>query len=294
MADAQKIAVLGTGIMGAPIARNLARAGFDVRAWNRTRSKAEPLAGDGVTVADTANDAARGADFVLTMLGDGKAVESTMAGDAAHRGALAAMSNDSIWLQCATVGIEATDRLAELAQQSGVPFVDSPVLGTKKPAEDAKLSVLASGAPELEQRCRPVFEAIGQKVSWLGPVGTGTRLKLVMNSWVLAVTAGVAETLALAEGLGLDPELFLSTLSGAQMDTPYAHLKGEAILKGDFTASFPAAGAAKDSGLIVDAADSCGISADIAKAVHAKFERTVDEGHGGDDMAAAYLATIKH
>jgi 3-hydroxyisobutyrate dehydrogenase len=131
-------------------------------------------------------------------------------------------------------------------------------------------------------------------VSWVGPVGAGTRLKLVMNSWVLAITAGVAEALALAEGLGLDPQLFLSTLSGAQMDTPYAHLKGEAILKRDFTASFPAAGAAKDSGLIVAAADASGVEADVAKAVRAKFERTVDEGHGDDDMAAAYLATIKH
>jgi 3-hydroxyisobutyrate dehydrogenase len=285
---ADSIAVLGTGIMGAPIARNLARAGFEVRAWNRTRAKAEALAADGVRVADSPADAATGADFVLTMLGDGKAVESTMTGDS---GALPAMGGNAIWLQCATVGIDATNRLAEIAANAGVAFVDAPVLGTKKPAEDAKLTVLASGPADLEQRCRPVFEAIGQKVDWLGEAGIGTRLKLVMNSWVLAVTASVAEALALAEGLDLDPSLFLSTLSGAQMDTPYAHIKGEAILKGDFSTSFPAAGAAKDSGLIVAAAQSCGVSADVAKAVREKFERTVKEGHGNDDMAAAYLVT---
>lgn len=285
---ADSVAVLGTGIMGAPIARNLARAGFEVRAWNRTRAKAEPLADDGVRVADSPADAAAGADFVLTMLGDGKAVESTMTADA---GALAAMREKAIWLQCATVGIDATNRLTGIATKAGVAFVDAPVLGTKKPAEDAKLTVLASGPVELEQRCRPVFEAIGQRVDWLGDAGTGTRLKLVMNSWVLAVTAGVAEALALAEGLGLEPSLFLSTLSGAQMDTPYAHIKGEAMLKRDFTASFPAAGAAKDSRLIVAAAQSCGVSADVAKGVRDKFKRTVSEGHGDDDMAAAYLVT---
>jgi 3-hydroxyisobutyrate dehydrogenase len=295
VAGARTIAVLGTGIMGAPIARNLARAGFDVHAWNRTREKAEPLASAGVTIAETPARAAADADFVLTMVGDGKAVESTMTGQGGADGALGAMvGRDAIWLQCSTVGIEATERLAGIARQSGVAFVDSPVLGTKKPAEDAKLAVLASGPAELEARCRPVFEAIGQKVSWLGPAGTGTRLKLVMNSWVLAVTAAVAEAIALAEGLGLDPALFLSTLAGSQSDTPYAHIKGEAMIRRDFTASFPVAGAAKDSALILDAATSCGISADVITAVRDKMRRAVDEGHGDDDMAAAYLVTAKH
>ncbi|MGH8888642.1 MAG: NAD(P)-dependent oxidoreductase [Acidothermaceae bacterium] len=284
----KKIAVLGTGIMGAPIARNLSRAGFNVRVWNRTRAKAEPLAADGATVCNSAAEAASGVDFVLTMLGDGAAVESAMTDD---DGALPAMRSDAIWLQCATVGVEATDRLAQLAEKAGIAFVDAPVLGTKKPAEDAKLNILASGAAELEARCRPIFDAIGQKATWIGPVGCGSRLKLVMNSWVLAITASVAEALALAEGLGLDPELFLSTLAGSQMDTPYAHLKGEAMIKRAFAASFPTAGAAKDMGLIVDAARRAGVTADVAIAVHEKFVRAVSEGHGDDDMAAAYCVT---
>ncbi len=285
---ADSIAVLGTGIMGAPIARNLARAGFEVRAWNRTRAKAEPLADDGVQVAGSPADAAAGADFVLTMLGDGKAVESTMTAEA---GALQAMGKSAIWLQCATVGIDANDRLAEIAAKADVAFVDAPVLGTKKPAEDAKLTVLASGPAELEQRCRPVFDAIGQKVDWLGEAGAGTRLKLVMNSWVLAVTAAVAEAVALAESLELDPSLFLSTLEGSQIDTPYAHIKGGAMIRRDFATSFPAAGAAKDSGLIVDAMSSSGVNADVARAVRDKMRRAVEAGRGDDDMAAAYLVT---
>jgi 3-hydroxyisobutyrate dehydrogenase len=149
---ADSIAVLGTGIMGAPIARNLARAGFEVRAWNRTRAKAQSLAGDGVRVADSPADAATGAGFVLTMLGDGNAVESTMTTES---GALPAMGDNAIWLQCATVGIDATDQLAEIAASAGIAFVDAPVLGTKKPAEDAKLTVLASGPAELEQTLPP-------------------------------------------------------------------------------------------------------------------------------------------
>lgn len=287
---AETVAVLGTGIMGAPMARNLARAGFTVRAWNRTRQKSEPLANDGITVCDSPAQAATGADFVLTMVADGDAVAQSMSGDS---GALDAMSRDAIWLQCSTVGLEATDNLYRLAEKAGIEFVDSPVLGTKKPAEDGKLNVLASGDQALESRCRKVFEAIGQNVTWLGTVGDGTRLKLVMNSWVLAVTASVAEAIALAEGLGLDANLFLSTLEGSQIDTPYAHLKGGAMIDRNFTPSFPVGGAAKDSALIVDAARLCGVSLDVAKAVHEKFERTIKEGYRDDDMAAAYYVSAK-
>ncbi len=287
------VAVLGTGIMGAPMARNLANAGFAVRAWNRTREKAEQLAAgrggaDGVVVCDTAGDAARGADFVLTMLGDGDAVRSTMNGP---QGALAAMSKAAIWLQCSTVGIEATEALAALAAEHGVAFVDAPVLGTKKPAEDAALTVLASGPVELEERCRPVFEAVGQRYRWLGPAGTGSRLKLVVNSWVLAVVGAVSEAVALAEGLELDPQLFFSTLEGSQLDTPYVHLKGQAMVRREFAPAFSASGAAKDAGLIVEAARAAGVSADVAQAMSAKFRRTIELGHGRDDMAAAYYAS---
>lgn len=292
MAEARSIAVLGTGIMGAPMARNLARAGFSVRVWNRTRAKAEPLAADGATVCDTAAEAADGADFVLTMLGDGDAVESTMTGRSDDGGSvLDTMRRDAIWLQCSTVGIAACERLGRLAADAGVSYVDSPVLGTRKPAEDAKLNVLASGDEALRDRCADVFAAIGQNAQWLGAAGTGSRLKLVMNSWVLAVTSAVAEAVALAERLGLDPALFLSTLEGSQIDTPYAHIKGEAMIRRDFAASFPSAGAAKDAGLIVAAAASSGVNADVARAVRDKMQRAVEAGHKDDDMAAAYLVT---
>jgi 3-hydroxyisobutyrate dehydrogenase len=288
VADNRVIAVLGTGIMGAPMARNLCRAGFEVRVWNRTRAKAEPLAAEGASVADTPARAAAGAHFVMTVLTDGRAVEDTMNG---VDGAFPAMGSDAVWLQCSTVGLAATERLAALAARNGVAFVDAPVLGTKKPAEDGTLNVLASGAADLEEACRGVFEAIGQRYQWLGPAGTGSKLKLVINSWVLAVVGAASEAIALAEGLGLDPRLFLSTLEGSQLDTPYVHLKGEAMIRRDFTASFPTSGAAKDIGLIIDAATQVGVSADVARAVAAKFDRTIELGHGDDDMAAAYYAS---
>src|SRR5436190_4673385 len=165
--------------MGAPIARNLATAGLEVRAWNRSREKAEPLREHGVAVAGSAAEAADGADAVVTMLSDGEAVEQVMRG-----GALEAMAEAAVWIQTSTVGIAAAERLAEFAHSRGVQFVDAPVLGTKDPAEQGALIVLASGPKQLEGRCEPVFDAIGSKLFWLGDAGAGSRMKVIVNSWL--------------------------------------------------------------------------------------------------------------
>jgi 3-hydroxyisobutyrate dehydrogenase len=283
------VAVLGTGIMGAPIARNLQKAGFSVRAWNRSHDKAKALEGDGVTVSDTPADAAKDADFVMTVLLDGAAVEQTMV----DGGALKAMGNDAIWLQCSTVGIEAIERLADLAKNAQIAFVDAPLIGTKKPAEDGKLTILAAGNRELETKCQPLFDAIGARTIWLDNVGEASKLKLVVNSWVLAVTAAIAEAIALAEGLGLDPQLFLDTIKGSATDNPFLHAKGGATIKRDFAPAFPTDGAYKDIGLILAAAEAAGIDEDLMTAVQQKLERTVQKGHGEKDMAAMYHATAR-
>src|SRR5947199_6426717 len=129
-----RIALLGTGIMGAPMARNLATAGHEVVVWNRTREKADAVAG--ATVADSPQDAVRGAQVVVTMLSDGDAVEEVW------RDAAGAVDSSATWWQSSTVGIEATERLSAAAT---ITYVDAPVLGTKQPAEEGKLTVLASG-----------------------------------------------------------------------------------------------------------------------------------------------------
>jgi 3-hydroxyisobutyrate dehydrogenase len=283
------IAVLGTGIMGAPIARNLALAGFTVRAWNRSRDKAAALESDGVTVADTPAAAAKGADFVMTILLDGSAVEQTML----DGGGLASMASDAIWLQCSTVGIEAIERLAKRAEQANIAFVDAPLIGTKKPAEDGKLTVLAAGNRALEPKCQPVFDAIGARTIWLDSIGEASKLKLVVNSWVLAVTAAIAEAIALAEGLGLDPQLFLDTIAGSATDNPFLHAKGRMTIKRDFAPAFPTDGANKDIALVLAAAQAAGINEDLMTAVQQKLERTVNQGHGEKDMAAMYHATAR-
>jgi 3-hydroxyisobutyrate dehydrogenase len=276
------VAVLGTGTIGEPVARNLARAGFDVRVWNRTRAKAEPLAQDGAKVCDSPAAAARGAERVLTVLADVDATAETVEEVEFDAGA--------VWIQSATVGVDGAERLAELAQEKGVAFVDAPVLGTRKPAEEGKLVVLASGPDDALDRCEPLFDAIGGQTRRLGPVPNGNKLKMVTNLWLLAVTEGAAEAIALAEGLGLDPREFLATMEGSQIDTPYLHLKGEAILDRKLDPSFKLRLAEKDASLVLEAAARAGVDARVGRAVRDAFERGVELGHGDEDMAAVYFA----
>ena len=281
-----RVTLLGTGIMGAPMVRNLLRAGNNVTVWNRTEEKARPLEEDGAHVAATPADAVRGAEVVLTMLADAPAVEATMI----ESGGLDAMSPGSLWIQSSTIGIAATERLAGLAAEREVMYVDAPVLGTKKPAEDGQLFVLASGPPTARARCEPVFAAISRGGVWLGEGDLGTRLKLVVNSWILCTMENLAETLVLAETLEVDPRSFLEAISGGAMDMPYAHLKGEAMLTREFPPSFPLAHARKDAALILDAV-SGDVELPVVRATSQQFDRALDLGHGDEDMSAVFYAS---
>ncbi|WP_112276538.1 NAD(P)-dependent oxidoreductase [Lentzea terrae] len=281
------IAVLGTGLMGAPIAANLAAAGHEVRVWNRTRAKAEPLAAQGAVVADTPAAAVDGVEIVLTMLNDGPTVTATM------QEAAPALPHHAVWIQASTVGVESTDDHIALARSLGLEFVDAPVLGSTKPAAEGKLVVLASGADELRDRVQPVFDVIGARTMWVGEAGASSRLKLVANSWVLALTAAVGEAVALAESSGLDPKLFLEAVSGGAMDCAYLQTKGNAIIERSFPPAFTVQNALKDALLVNEAAVLADVQLDVAQASAARLNRAVTRGHGSEDMAAAYYASFE-
>ncbi len=282
MTDQPTVALLGTGTMGAGMARNIAAAGLPLRVWNRTRDKADALA-DVATVAGTVEEAVTGADVVLTMLYDADSVAATMEDARGH------LADGVVWLQQSTVGVAGTERLAKLAEELGVPFVDAPVLGTKKPAEDGALVVLASGPEPTRDRLAPVLDAIGSKTLWVGEAGAGSRLKLAANAWVFTVVEGVAESLALTRDLGLDPALFLEAVKGGALDAPYVQLKGSAMLEETFDPAFALGGALKDAELILEAARGAGLDLGLMPGIRAHFARAVDAGHGEQDMAATWL-----
>jgi 3-hydroxyisobutyrate dehydrogenase len=279
------VAVLGAGgTMGLPMARNIARAGLEVRAWNRSPEKAQPLADDGAHIAGDARAAVEGADVVMTMLADADAVLDVMGG------AIDGMRDGTVWLQTSTIGEAGIEACADLASGHGIELVDAPVLGTKAPAEQGKLVVLGSGPEGLRDRLRPIFDAIAERTMWVGEAGAGTRLKVVVNSWIVTVVEGGAETIALAEGMGVDPALMFDALEGGALDLPYLRMKGEAIAKREFDPSFSLRLAAKDAGLVSESAGRRDLDLPVLEAIRRRLDEGVPE-HGDEDMSATFLTS---
>ena len=275
-----KVAVLGMGTMGAAMARSLLRAGLDVTVWNRTPEKTKSLGDVGARVANDPADAVRNADVVLTMLFDAAAV-LTVADEF-----LPAMPAGAIWMQSSTIGADGMQAVGEAASARHVPVIDAPVLGTKDPAEQAALTVLASGDPRAVAALRPVFDAIGSRTIVVGErLGVASDLKLVCNAWVASLTAGTAQSLALARTFGLDPTLFLDAITGSASDSPYAHIKGAVMLEGTRVAQFALDGLLKDLRLIQA---TLGAPAPYLDDLERLYAAESDAGHGRDDVAWVY------
>jgi 3-hydroxyisobutyrate dehydrogenase len=280
------LAFLGTGTMGLPMARKLAEAGFEIRAWNRTAERARPLEEDGATVAAEPREAAAGSELLVTMLSDTVAVLDSAGA------ALSALAPGATWVQMSTIGIEGTELCERAAGEAGVEFVDAPVLGTREPAEKGQLVILASGPEAARSRIEPLFDAVGKRTLWLGEAGQGTRAKVVINTWIVGVVSVLAEVINLAEGLGVDPEVFFESLQGGSLDLPYARLKGPAMVEKRFdNPAFRLSLARKDADLALDAADAARIELPVLTGVRERLRLAEADGHGDEDMAATYWAT---
>jgi 3-hydroxyisobutyrate dehydrogenase len=288
MTSPMRVAVLGTGIMGAGMARSLLRAGLDVTVWNRTPARAAPLAADGAYVAGSPPEAVADVDAVISMLWDGNSVADVMAD------ALPSAPDGVLWVQTTTVSVpDADGLLPALADGCCARYIDAPVLGTRQPAEDGRLTVLAAAPEPLRDPITPVFGAIGARTIWVSErPGDGTRLKLVANAWVGTLVAATAQSIAFAQALGLDPRMFLDMMKGGAVDAPYLHIKGEAIIAGAFATSFAVDGAVKDTGLITDAMRESGTDAALMDAVRQQYQKASAAGHGEQDMAAVYHAFL--
>jgi 3-hydroxyisobutyrate dehydrogenase len=275
--------------MGMGMARNAAAAGLAVHAWNRSADKLAGLAGEaGVEAFATAREAVADVDAVVTMLSDADVTLATMSGPDGG----AAGSEGAVWIQMGTIGVEGSERCAELARDRGLGYVDAPVLGTKKQAEEGQLVLLASGPEAPREALEPLFDALGKRTIWVGEAGQGSRLKVVINAWLCAVVEGTAEMLRLAEALGLEPQLALDAIEDGPLDAPYMRMKGQAMVKGDYTPSFRLALAAKDARLAVAAGQEAGAEIPAIEAIAAQLT-AVAETHPDEDLAVAFLGKDK-
>jgi len=223
------------------------------------------------------------------MLADGAAVISTM------EHALPAMRSGATWLQMSTIGVAATTRAIALARgRSDVVFVDVPVSGSVGPARAGTLIILASGPKQTIDALQPIFEALGRKTALLGDAGAGSRMKLVLNSWLAALVEGTAEVAALAKTPGVTLEQVAECLHGGALDAPMVQSKLAKITAGTFDAEFSLANAAKDLGLALqaEAADGGTVELPMLEALDRKWQSALARGYGDRDVSSVFLALI--
>jgi 3-hydroxyisobutyrate dehydrogenase len=278
--------VLGAGIMGSAMARNLATAGLGTTVWDRSPSVTAPLSEVGAQVTSRPGQAVADARVVITMLPTADAVNAVIFGE----GVAEKFAAGAVWAQMGTIGVTATtgiaDRLSRL--RPDVLFVDAPVSGSKGPAEAGQLLILASGPPAAEPVVRPVFSVIGRKTVWLGEVGQGSRLKLIVNAYMSILIEGVAEALELASRLGIPTAELAEAIEGGPLDAPIADAKLHRMERGDFAPEFPLEWALKDVDLALEAAG--GDSLPLLAALSSQWRAAVNAGHGREDISAARLA----
>jgi 3-hydroxyisobutyrate dehydrogenase len=286
MARTETVAVLGIGAMGHGMATSALRAGIPTIVWNRNPEATRDLSGLGAEVAETAADAARRAAIVVTMVTDTDAVISI----ARDQGVLAALAAGAIWVQTSTIGVAGIERIAAMvdAERPDVTLIDAPVSGSKDPAEQGQLTIFASGPDEARPRVAPLFDALGQRTIWIGPVGAGTRLKLVNNTWLAFAAEAIATSVALARRLGLETEKVVDVLSGGTLVSPWQAAKLQRIVKGEFSAQFALSLALKDVRLALQAGGDDRFA--VLGCLADEWQQVVDHGLGDQDVTVVARA----
>jgi 3-hydroxyisobutyrate dehydrogenase len=278
-----RVAVIGTGTMGAAMASRLLSSGFEVSVWSRHPASTMALLDLGATGHANASDAVRDADVVITMLPTAEATTAVMFDGLALR----AMRPDAVWAQMATIGFEPTESLAAQTrtQRSDVAFVDAPVSGSRDPAQSGQLLILASGPPAAEASLESVFGALGRATLWLGAAGAGSRMKLVLNTWLAFQTEGAAEAAALAEHLGVNTSELFAALRDNPLASQYALSKLARMVDEDYHADFALDWALKDLDLVASEAGT--EVAPVAVAIADRWRELVQHGSSGLDVSAA-------
>ncbi len=280
-----RVALIGAGIMGAGMAERLLDQGFAVDVWDRTPAAAARLAERGATAHVQPAEAAKVADVVVTMLPTGDAVKDVML----RQNVLAGIRPGGIWAQMGTIGIEATESLiaAVASRRPDVAFVDAPVSGTREPARNGQLTILASGPDRARTSLEPVFDALGQRVLWLGPAGLGTRLKLVLNTWLAFEVEAAAEASAAADRLGVPYESLLAAVQGGALASGTALARLAKMENNDHSPQFPLEWGLKDLDLSAAATGPDAIP--VARAIAERWRVLVGQGAGRLDVSAARL-----
>jgi 3-hydroxyisobutyrate dehydrogenase len=281
-----RLAMLGLGTMGSGMAGSALRAGIPTVVWDRYPQVAEAFGERGAKVAPTARDAVQDVDVVITMVTDGAAVRAI----AVDLGMLEAVPSGAVWAQMSTIGVPETERIVSLVaeRRPDVLLLDAPVSGSKIPAEQGKLTIFASGPEQARPKVEPVFDAIGERTVWLGPAGTGSRVKLVNNTLLAFTAEGVANSFALAHHLGLEAATLLEAFDHSPLVSPWESHKFERIAAGDYSAEFPLKLALKDVRLALEGVDPGHL--EVLASLAQEWEQIAEQGAGDEDVTVVTRA----
>ncbi len=292
------VAVLGLGTMGGAFARNLIAAGFPTRVWNRTPQKARDVAGTEATVCATPDEAVEAADVVLSVLTTADVTERVVLGDGDAEldpsSPLAHLRPGTVFVQMGTIGVAGTERLSRVFARlrPDVVLLDAPISGSRGPAERGAVTILASGEPgNHRSEVETVFSAISRKTVWLGPVGQGTRMKLVVNVWLVNLMQGAAETAAFGSTLGFGADDIWACLEGGPLAAPYVAGKLGKIGRHDYGTEMALRWGAKDANLALDAYRSArpdGDALPVLERISELWRAGAAAGHADDDISSMY------
>jgi 3-hydroxyisobutyrate dehydrogenase len=282
-ANEQKVRVglLGVGLMGSAMARRLLDQGVGVIAWDRDPEHVRPLEGGRGARAESPSEVVKGAGVVITMLPTADIIHALV------DPLLDEWPADTIWLQMSSVGAAEADELTQAAAAHGVTLVDAPVSGSTHPAEEGQLTILASGPDSARTTVEPIFNALASRVLWVGEAGTGSRLKLAANHWMITMIAALAESMQVCREMGLDQEQFIALLDGGPLGSAYALQKLDEMRRHDYPAGFPVRLALKDLQLVREVQTSSGATMPVLDVVLELFT-TADADLADLDLAAIY------
>jgi 3-hydroxyisobutyrate dehydrogenase/2-hydroxy-3-oxopropionate reductase len=281
-----RVAFLGLGIMGQPMATNLVKAGHEVTVWNRTPGKQV----EGARVATSPAEAAQGAEVVWMAVSDTAAAESVLFGE---NGVEQSLTEGMIISDSSTISPSATRKFAERVARKGVQYVDSPMTGSKAGAESGTLLFIVGGDEQAIERLKPLYAAMGKKIFRMGETGKGQSAKLVMNLQIALIYEGFAEALTLAAKLGVDAETLMPLVQASMVKSGVVEYKAPFVLNRDFSANFPLRLMRKDIRLALDAAKEARVKLPGLETVEEIYEMAVEDGHADLDYAATLLLLEK-
>ncbi|MDO3410858.1 NAD(P)-dependent oxidoreductase [Saccharibacillus sp. CPCC 101409] len=281
----EQLAWIGTGYMGLPMARNLLKAGYPLRAFNRTAAKAEPLADHGVELAQSPRAACEGAKAVFVMLTKGSAVEDVLNG---ADGVLAGLGAGALVVNMSTIAPDEAREFARLTEEAGGVYVDAPVSGSVGPAENGQLVILAGGDEQAVDACKPYFEILGKKTIRFGEAGAGSSAKLSINLLLGVMAQGISEALLIGEHAGLDRAQLIEMIGESAVNTPMLAGKKDMWMNEEFPAAFMVSLLSKDLGLLAAEARREQIDLPLAEAVNRTYASAVQSGLDEQDMAAIW------